>query len=743
MPTPLDLRTENQASRRKTRGRSEGFAGTLKWLRYFFLVSPLFFLNSCGGVVSGPATQGPVSITVMPGSAQPFIGGNVQFSAMVQNTASSAVTWQVNTIPGGNSALGTIDISGFYSAPPAVPNPATVTVTAVLQSDSSKTGSSSVTILGLSSIQGPLILSPALSSVTTMQTLQLQVLTAGVSNSLVNWSVDGIANGSAANGIIAASGLYTPPASAGAHLITAVLKANSNAIGSAQVEVTDFAGMLTWRNDNLRSGVNNKELALSPATVNSAKFGKLFSCAVDGFAYAQPLYMPNVLIPGSGTHNVVFVATENDSVFAFDADSNPCVQLWQTSLIPPGSQAVPMPNTDLAISDIVPYVGITGTPVISASASLLYVSAETSTIASNPTYTHTLYALDLATGQRRIAQNGVTVFPLAIPTTPFLSLLQNQRPALLLDNNFVYVAFGSHHGQGNYNGWLIAFDASTLQQVSAFVIAPGNRQAGIWQSGGGPSADANHNIFVLTADGPFGPNVAGTNYGDSLLRLGGAGTLSVGDSFTPCDQASLASMGLDFGASAAVLLPDSAGSPSTPHLAIGGAKNGALYVMNRDNLGGYNNVCPDSSQRVQKVPVGDGQILSTPLYWNNAVYLAAGNGALKSFPLSAGILASAPSSLQSPEIFGPQGATPVLSSNGANNAIVWLIDSSGAQIMPNSPAVLRAFDANNLANEIYNSGMVASRDMAGLAVKFSVPTVANAKVYVGTQGELDVFGLLH
>jgi outer membrane protein assembly factor BamB len=191
------------------------------------------------------------------------------------------------------------------------------------------------------------------------------------------------------------------------------------------------------------------------------------------------------------------------------------------------------------------------------------------------------------------------------------------------------------------------------------------------------------------------------------------------------------------------LLPDAAGSVSQPHLMMGAAKNGSLYVLNRDSLGQLSSSCPDAAIRAQVVPIGDGPILSTPLFWNNAIYIAAGNGALKAFPIHGGILSSSPLSAKSPETLGPQGATPAVSSNGTNNAIVWLIDSSGAFASPNTPSILRAFDASNLSNEVYNSAMVPSRDIAGLAVKFSVPTVANGKVYVGTQSELDVYGLLY
>jgi hypothetical protein len=315
----------------------------------------------------------------------------------------------------------------------------------------------------------------------------------------------------------------------------------------------------------------------------------------------------------------------------------------------------------------------------------------------------------------------------------------------LLDNATVYIAFASHGGEGDYRGWLLGYDSANLLQTAAFNVTPNAAQGGIWQSGGGPSADANHNVFVETGEGP--PNV-GVNYSDSFVRLATNGGLFAADYFTPCDQALAPPVSspaeLHSASSAPVLLPDSAGAASEPHLLVGGTKEGLLYLLNRENLGGFN-TCPDSP-RVQAISVGDGPILSTPLFWNNAVYVAAANGKLKSFPLTGGSLASSPDSSQSPETLGPQGATPVISSNGTSNAILWLIDTSGALTAPpapNGPAILRAFDPNIVSTEIYNSGMAPSRDTAGLAVKFTVPTVANGKVYVGTQTELDVYGLLH
>ena len=736
MPRPVNQRLHIRVPREISPAYREArFLAT----PYLLILSSLLLAlicTSCGAV--GQAPQ-PVTINVTPTSAQPFPGGTVQFQAVVENATSFAVNWQVNQIPGGNPAVGTISATGFYTAPGTVPNPPAVTVTAALQSESAAIASAIVTIQNLSLVQGPLTLSPKLSSITTSQTIQFNVLTTGVNNTDVNWAVDGVTNGNLTVGTISLSGDYSPSLAVGPHLITAILKTNPGAIGSATIEVTGFSGTLTWRNDNSRSGINSQELALAPSTVNSSTFGWLFSCAIDGNPYAQPLYVPNLAIPGNGTHNVVFVATENDSVYAFDADTKPCVQpLWQTSLIPSGSQAIATPDMDI----IFPTVGITGTPVIDLPTSTLYVVAATQTIGTAGSSSQRLYALDLATGTPEILPGGAQISSPATQAFPFFPANQNQRAALLLDNGTVYVAFGSFGEQGDYNGWVFAYEAGTLNQTGAFDVTPGSFQArgGIWQSGGGPSADANHNVFVVTGDGAFnaGRQEINYDYSNSFLRLATAGGFSLSDFFTPCDEAS----GQILGTTAPVLLPVSAGSTLQPHLLIGGSKGGSLYVVNRDNMGGFVGPCPDSSARVQTIPVG-GAILSTPLFWNDTVYVAPANGNLMSFTISGGVVASTPLASQSPEPLGPQGATPVISSNGTTNAILWLIDTSGAFVTPNSPAILRAYDATNLSKEIYSSPMAAaSPDAAGLAVKFSVPTVANGKVYVGTQTELDVYGLL-
>ena len=732
MPTPF----HRQPGERPCRGvlnpgkRLRSRAFSLPLFAAALLLIPL--LASCGAV--GSATTAPaVTVSVTPTSAQPFQGETVQFQAAVLNAGSSSVQWQVNQTPGGNSSVGTIDASGLYTAPSLVPNPATVTVSAVLQSDMTKTGSSSVTIHSLSSITGPLRLSPTLASVTTTQSVQISISTPGVTLADVTWSATG--------GTISAGGLFTPPVNPGPYTVLATLRANPSVTGSATVEVTDFPGTLTWRNDDARSGVNDRELALTPGNVNSSSFGWLYKCTVDGFIYAQPLYVSNLTIAAKGTHNVVIVATEKDSVYALDADDKSCNAFWKASLIPAGSEAIEFPNLQNPVSNIVPFVGITGTPVIDATTSTLYVVAASQTIpvapSFNPTYSEKLFAIDLATGLPEIQPAGVEISVPQGQSTVFRPLVENQRPALLLDNGVVYVTFGSYGGAVDYNGWLMAYDSATLQQKALFNVTPRTTQGGIWQSGGGPSADADHTVYVGSGDGP--PN-AGVNYSDSFLKLTPGSGLSVADFFTPCDQgqgwgvnpdATLQSM------SSAPLLADVAGPE--PHLLIGGSREGFLYVVNRDHMGGFPVPCSDAPPRVQAIPTG-GPILSTPLLWNSSVYVAPGNGYVVSYFLNGGTLSSTPSGLRSPETLGAQGATPVISSNGAANGILWLIDTSGAQVTPATPAILRAYDPENLSNEIYNSG-ASAQDQAGPAVKFTVPTVANGKVYVGTQTELDVYGL--
>ena len=536
-----------------------------------------------------------------------------------------------------------------------------------------------------------------------------------------------------------------------------------SSVASATTSGADNAGVFTHRNDNFRTGQNPNETVLAPANVTPATFGKLFACAVDGEVYAQPLYVANFAIAG-GTHNVVFVATQNDSVFAFDADASPCVQYWQKSFLGTGVTTVPPGDTG-ETGDINTQIGITGTPVIDPATGTLYVVAKTKETAgtgcsdTSPCYFQRLHALDLATGNEKF--NGPANISSAItvpgsgdrdstcPAPPgsvaFCPLRESQRPGLLLLNGKVYVAWASHGDITPYHGWVIGYAAADLAQAPVvFNTTPDGGLGGIWMSGTGPAADADGNIYLITGNGTFDTAAPRTNYGDSFIRLSPASGLSVADFFTPANQSNLNDGDLDLGSGGAIVLPDSAGSPAHPHLLIGGDKQGVLYVIDRDNMTGFN---PDGDQILQTVPITAGpacticRIFSTPAFWEGKLYVVAVRDVLKQYTVANGVLSALPA-LQAGDTFGFPGATPAISSNGAANGIVWALDTSnnGTHGSVSGPAILFAYDATNL-NKLYSSP-ASGAEAAGNAVKFTVPTVANGKVYVGTQTELSVFGLL-
>ena len=485
--------------------------------------------------------------------------------------------------------------------------------------------------------------------------------------------------------------------------------------------------VLTYHNDNARTGQNLNETQLSPQTVNPSGFSKLFSYGVDGYVYAQPLYKSNVSIAG-GTHNVVYVATEHNSVYAFDADSNAGSNsgpLWTVNLGPS------VPNSDVGTDDIVPEIGITGTPVIDGASGTLYVVAKTK---ENGTYVQRLHALDLGTGGEKMG--GPVVIQASVAGTgdgndgngnvPFDPLRQNQRPALLLLNGAVYIGWASHGDNGPYHGWVIGYDASTLAQVGVYCTTPNGGLGGVWMSGGGLAADSSGNIFFETGNGTF---QAGSDYGDSFLKLSASnGTLSFQDFFTPFNQQDLSNGDVDLGSGGVVLLPDQPGAH--PHVMVGAGKEGRIYLVDRDNLGQFN---AGADNVVQELPGALPGVFSTAAYFAGNLYYKGTDGSLVAYALSNGLLQTPPVS-QSGVTWSWPGSTPSISAGGSSGGIVWAIENNV------NPAVLHAFDASNLGNELYNSNQ-NSGDQPGPGVKFSVPTVAGGKVYVGTATGLAVYGL--
>jgi hypothetical protein len=580
-------------------------------------------------------------------------------------------------------------------------------------------------------------ISPVRGGITVTQPLRL---TASVLNDSSNSGVTWTASGGILSDQMATSAVFTATV-AGVYTITATSKADVTRSAAANIGVTDLAAVATWRNDRSRSGVNSREYALTGQNVMSDTFGKLFSCPVDGWAFAQPLWMANVSMHGT-RRNVVFIATENDSLYAFDADGPGCKSVWSipsVNLIPSGEKIAPLSDLENDSITLGPVTGITGTPVIDPSSQTIYLVAVTENLATGAIIQR-LHAIDIKTGQERPSSPVViassirgTGYDNIDGAITFAAKMQKQRAGLLLQNGVVYICWAGYNDTDFYHGWVIGYRTPTLTQVRLFNDTIDGGRGGIWMSGGGPAADSQGHIYLLTGNGDFNANnPGGRNYGDTFLKLGTSGGLSVSDWFTPFDQMNLAAKDLDL--SSGVILLDHLRGPF-PHLVLGGGKSGALYVVNRDNFGHY--IPSSNSQIVQSFIVDNNGIYSTPLFWQNALYVVANLAPVRAFPFSpvTGQFQTSPSSASS-QAYAYTGATPALSAAGTNNAILWVID-------PATPGVLHAYDPSNLNTEFWNSSQAANnRDQAGTGIKFAVPTIANGKAYIGTQTELDVYGLL-
>ena len=615
----------------------------------------------------------------------------------------------------------------------------TRTATLVVQDNAS----GSPHTVSLSGSGTPVLVTPGIATLTPGQSQQFSASSA--SGSSYTWSVDGTIGGSSTVGTITSTGFYTAPGTAGSHTVTAT--SNLSQSGTATAFVVTYTGTFTYHNDNARTGLNSQEVALAPASVNSARFGKLRSFPLDGQAIASPLYAAGVTIPGNGVHNVVYVATEHDSVYAFDADGSGATPLWQVSFINPAAAVTTVPAGDTGeCCDIAPEIGITSAPVIDPATATMYVVAKTKEVVGSSTnYVQRLHALDIGTGAEKFG--GPVVITATVPGTgigsnhgqlPFNSLLENQRTALLLNSGRVYMAFASHGDNQPYHGWVFAYSAATLQQVVALCVTANGEGAGIWQSGDGLASDAAGNIYFITGDGTFDANTGGSDYGDSYVKIGPDG--AVLDYFTPANQATLDSGNIDLGAGGPMLLPDQPGAH--PHLLVSAGKNGSIDLVNRDSMGHYNATGGDS-QIVQTLPnifpfgTPEPGNYSAATYFNGTVYFSPVADNLQAFTLTNGLLSTSATS-RSPEIYPYPGGTTSISSNGTTNGIVWAIQVNGTS----APAVLRAYDATNLGIELYSSDQNTTRDGLDPAAKFTAPLIANGKVFVTSSGRLTVYGLL-
>lgn len=713
-----------------------------------WLVAFCACLCGCSGGSHSSASSG--ASTTQAGAPKVSLSAS---PTAVTSGGSSALSWSSNNAS-GCSASGGWSGNLASSGSQTVSGIATTTTYDLSCTGADGSGSASVTVT-VAPAGG---MSPAVAAVTPAQTQQFVLTTNDPSAS---WNVDGVAGGNATVGTVSAQGLYTPGSQPGAHTVMASSSGGADP-ASATIAVTDLTGVYTHHGDLARDGANTHEFALTPATVTGGTFGKLFSCRVDGAIYAQPLWAAGVHINGA-LRNVVFVATAHDGLFAFDADASPCQLLWSVSLIDgnhggsAGEQAVPYTLLGTATGDIMPEVGVIGTPVIDPQSGTLYVVSK-SVSADQSSFYQRLHAIDIISGAERAGSPALisATFPGTADggaTVSFNARFQSERAALAFVNGVVYIAWASHEDQAPYYGWVIGYhyNGSGFTQSAVLNVTPNVRYGGIWMGGGGPAADANGNLYLITGNGVFDANSASPptqDYGDSLLRL--TAGLTIADYFTPSDQDSDNLNDDDFGSGGTAVLADLTGSPVV-HVVIGGGKDGTLYVLNRDQLGGMGDV-----SAIQRISTNS-QILSSPAFWNNTVYNNAVDKPLTAWQLNAAGSAFT-SAGSSAILFGYPSSTPTISAQGTQDGIVWMLDNSTFCTnwwnQPGcGPAVLHAFDASNVANELWNSAQHAG-DAAGYPVKFSVPTVANGKVYVGTRGnntggadgsssipgELDVYG---
>ncbi len=637
-----------------------------------------------GTGLSGNASVGVVAFAIAPNPASVAVNGTVALAA------NAPATWAVSG-SGSITNTSTASTTATYTAPASA---GTDTVTATEAANSAITATNSIVLAALA-------VTPGTASTPEGQTQQF------TANASVTWT--------ASCGSVNSAGLFLAPNVAGPCTVTATQATSSNpatAIDNVTAPSDQGLNYVTWKNDNGHSGQQRNETVLTPGNVNSSTFGVKFSVALDGMVFAQPLYMSGLTVNGA-THNVVFAATEHDSVYAFDSDTS-ATALWKTSFLINGATTVPPANVG---STIAKEVGITGTPVIDPATGTLYVIAET---LESGAYFHRLHALDVTTGAEKFGG------PVVIQPAGFASKEQLQRPALILANGNVYAAFGSQGDVGSYHGWVIAYSATTLAQVAAWSDSPGGNQGGIWGSGGAVSADSNGDIYITSGNGSFNGT---TQFSMSIVKL--SPSLTVLDWFAPFNATAPGDE--DLGSGGVLVVPDQSGA--FPHELIECGKLPPVFVLNRDNLGQKG--ASSDSQIVQELvnvvgglggPNSPDHCYMTPAYWEQNLYFIGRNDVLKQFTLdpSTGLMSATPASQGSFTFVFP-GAQPVTSSNGSINGIVWAVDGG-------NPAQLHAFDATNVSTTLYTSGTLVYE-------KWAVPTVVDGKVFVAGQGKLFVFGL--
>jgi outer membrane protein assembly factor BamB len=583
---------------------------------------------------------------------------------------------------------------------------------------------------------------PANETVSVGQAASFKVIASGTAPLQYEWRK----NGSAIAG--AASSTYITAATVSGDNGSTFTVVITNAAGSvtsnaAMLTVTAAAAgtdVLTYKYDVMRTGQNLTESTLTPSNVTAATFGKLSNLMVDGLVDAQPLYLSQLPV-AAVAHNVVFVATEHDSVYAFDADTGTI--LWKVSLLGAGETT----SDDRGCSQVTPEIGITATPVIDRNAGAhgaLFVVAMTKDASSN--YHQRLHALDITTGQE--VTGSPTEIAATFGATTFVAGRYKERAALLLTNGTIYTTWASHCDDGPYGGWIIALSESKLAITGVLNVAMDASGSGfasqgpsIWMSGGGPAADSEGNVYILTANGRFDTTLdptgfpSGGDYGNSFVKISStSGTLAVADYFTMSGEIAESSNDVDLGSGGVMLLPDMNDTTgSVRQLAVGAGKDGNIYVVDRNNLGKFTSVGNNIWQQLTGV-LGGG-VWATPAYFNTSIFYGPQGGPLMAFSVTNALLSNSPTS-QSSTHFTYPGTFPVVSANGTANAIVWAYENT-------SPAVLHAYSAANIATELYNSNEASKqRDQFGAGNKYIVPVIADGKVFVATTNSVAVFGLL-
>jgi hypothetical protein len=494
------------------------------------------------------------------------------------------------------------------------------------------------------------------------------------------------------------------------------------------------ASVLTWHNDNARTGQNLQETVLTPANVKSATFGRLATISVDGKVDAQPLYVQALGIPSQGVHNVLYVATEHDSLYAFDADT--FAQLLHVSLL----GANETPSDDRGCGQVTPEIGITATPAIDLQTGphgTIYVISMTKDATAK--YHHRLHALDITTLTEQFSGpvEIQATFPGAGAENTFVPAVHKERPGLLISGGLVYTTWGSHCDAGGYAGWVLSYNKTSLAQVGVLNLEPNGGDGGIWSAGSGPAVDSNGNVYLLTGNGTFDTtlNTAGFpsrgDFGNAFVKVSTAGALSVSDYFTMTNTVSESGADTDLGSAGLMLLPPLNNAQGQPvSLAVGAGKDHNIYIVNQTGMGGFNPNMDSIYQMLSNALPGG--TWSSPAWFNGNLYYGGVGDTLKAFAFAGGTFALASHSANA---FGFPGTTPSVSANGTSNGIVWAVDNQ-------STAVLHAYDATNVATELYNSNQAGTRDQFGAGNKFIAPTIVHGKVYVGTTNGVGVFGLL-